>query len=63
MLQLTGERWADGKTEAELKSQMANELADIMAEALFIASELNIDMAKPWEDMLADDTKKISERS
>ncbi len=63
MLQLTGERWAEGKTEPELKTQLANELADIIAEALFIAAKLDIDMAQAWEDMLADDDQKIRERS
>ncbi len=63
MMQLTGERWADGKNKTELKAQLANELADIVAEALFIAAKLDIDMAEAWEGMLADDAKKISERS
>lgn len=63
MLQLSGERWTEGKTEQELKTQLANELADIVAEALFIAAKLDIDMAKAWEDMLADDTNKINQRA
>jgi NTP pyrophosphatase (non-canonical NTP hydrolase) len=63
IMQLSGERWADGKAEAELKAQLSNELADIIAEALFIADHLDIDMAEAWRDMLTDDAHKIGERT
>jgi NTP pyrophosphatase (non-canonical NTP hydrolase) len=42
---------------------MADELADIIAEAIFIADGYDIDLSKAWGDMLESDRKKIAERS
>lgn len=61
--QLHGERFADGKTPEELKKTIADELADILAEVLFIAHDLSIDMEQAWGKMLASDSKKIEERT
>lgn len=62
-LQLSGERYNEGHDEAALRWQLRNELADIMAEVLYIASELGIDMNVALEEMVADDAKKIAERT
>ncbi|MEI6478207.1 MAG: hypothetical protein WCO52_04465 [bacterium] len=61
--QLHGERYAEGKTEEQLKRTIADELADIMAEVLFIAQDLDIDLESAWEGMLKSDTDKIKERT
>ncbi|MFI5240686.1 MAG: hypothetical protein ACHQUB_03180 [Candidatus Saccharimonadia bacterium] len=62
-LQLSGERFDEGKTSEQLQWQLRNELADIVAEVLYIAAELKIDMNEAMAEMLADDTKKITERT
>jgi len=48
---------------SQIKAKLSDELADIMAEVLFIAHELDIDLHSAWDNMLASDQKKISERS
>lgn len=63
LMQLKGERFADGKTPEELKKQVADELADILAEVLFIAHELEIDIGESWEKMIDSDNTKIKNRS
>ncbi len=63
MLQLSNERWDDGKSKAELEIAFRNELADIMAEVLYIAHERGIDMNQAMDEMFADDHKKVSERT
>ncbi len=63
MMQLTKERWAEGKNKEALKAELSDELADIIAITLFIAAELKIDVEKAWRQMLELDKKKISERS
>lgn len=62
-LQLKNCRYRDGQDDATIKSKMADELADIVAEALFIARELGIDMDKAFHDMLLSDIKKITTRN
>jgi hypothetical protein len=62
-LQLTNYRWADGKKEPELMAEFSDELADIMAEVLYIASELDIDMNEAMAAMVKSDQKKVSERT
>ena len=42
-----------------MKENVADELADIMAEVLFISNELNIDFNKAWEKMIESDENKI----
>lgn len=61
IMQLSGERYSKDSAEI-LKSQAADELADILAEVLFIAKELDIDMYDAWNQMLGSDNQKISER-
>ena len=61
--QLDGERYADGLSETELKKYIADELADIFAEVLFIANDLNIDLDQGWADMTKSDQEKIKNRS
>lgn len=62
IMQLSGERYTRDTPEM-LKTQAADELADIFAEILFIAHELNIDMYDAWDKMIGSDDKKISERN
>jgi hypothetical protein len=63
MLQLSGDRWADGKSKAQLEAKFQDELADILAEVLYIASERGIDMSAAMDAMVKSDQKKISERA
>ena len=60
ILQLTGRRHKSWLTDEQIKGNLADELADIVAEALFIAHELDIDMDKAWTDMLMSDEEKIA---
>ncbi len=62
IMQRTGERFADNKSEEELRKGIADELADILAETLFIAHELDIDLTQAWEDMIRSDESKVSVR-
>lgn len=63
MLQLSNHRWADGKSTEVLEADFRNELADILAEVLYIAGERNIDMNTAMEEMYDDDQRKVSERT
>lgn len=63
ILQLENYRYRGGLDESRIKSKMADELADILAEVLFIANGYEIDMEKAWDDMLASDRRKIAERT
>lgn len=63
ILQLRGFRFAEGLDDTAIKNNAADELADIMAEVLFIAHELDINITKAWSDMIACDEKKIENRS
>lgn len=62
VMQRNQERFADGKSQAEIDKGIADELADILAETLFIARALGIDLEKAWEDMVQSDEDKISAR-
>jgi NTP pyrophosphatase (non-canonical NTP hydrolase) len=62
LLQRSGYRYAEGKDAAALDWQLRNELADILAEVLYVSGELGIDMNQALEEMVADDTKKVAER-
>jgi len=62
-LQLRGDRFNEGKTASQLNAAMGDELADILAEALFIAHELGIDLSEAWENMLQSDKSKIATRT
>jgi NTP pyrophosphatase (non-canonical NTP hydrolase) len=63
ILQQTEFRWADGKSKEELEADFRNELADILAEVLYIAAERGIDMNRAMDEMVEDDTRKVSERT
>lgn len=63
ILQLKNHRYRDGKTDAELKEVVADELADILAEVAFIANDMGINLETAWEKMAESDRKKIRERS
>lgn len=63
ILQLSNHRWADGKTKESLEANFRNELADILAEVLYIAGKRNIDMNKAMEEMFTDDDKKVTKRT
>ncbi len=62
LLQLEGARYRKGKTVDELRIDLADELADIFAETLFIAYDLNISLDDAWNRMRDADKKKILER-
>ncbi len=61
--QLEGTRYNDGLQKDEIMPLIADELADIVAEVLFIANDLKLDMSVAWENMLANDKSKIASRS
>jgi NTP pyrophosphatase (non-canonical NTP hydrolase) len=63
VLQLQGDRFNEGKSIGELRASIGDELADILAEVLFIAHELNVDLVKAWSNMLETDENKIASRS
>lgn len=63
MLQLSGDRWTDSKSKQELEAIFRDELADILAETLYIASERGIDMNRAMDEMVASDQQKVSERT
>jgi len=63
IMQYQNQRHAGGLSKKEIKAHIADELADIFAEVLFIANELDIDLEKAWADMIISDKKKISTRS
>lgn len=63
VLQKIGDRYNEGLSDEEIQLKIADELSDIIADVLFIAHELNIDITEAWQAMLASDQKKISERS
>lgn len=62
LLQLEGVRHTEGKSKEELRAKIADELADIFAEVLFISHGLGISLEQAWKDMLASDQRKINER-
>lgn len=62
ILQLSGERYDEGKDKEQLDWQLRNELADILAEVLYIASELNINLETAIAEMVADDRSKVTKR-
>ena len=62
-MQLNNERWADGKSAAEIKTILSNELADVIADTLFIAHGLDIDMNRAMAEMLDDDSRKVTQRT
>ncbi|GAO98795.1 hypothetical protein Cva_01464 [Caedimonas varicaedens] len=63
VMQLEGERYRHNKTNAEIKEEIGDELADILSLVVFIAHELNIDLNDAWEGMHKSDENKLSTRS
>ena len=61
-MQLNGERHHENKSRKEIISGISDELADILAEVLFISKELDIDLDVAWGKMLASDRSKIAQR-
>lgn len=59
VLQLRNERSRGNLSRKDLKEQMADELADILAEIVFIAYDLGINLEKAWGKMLRSDREKI----
>lgn len=62
MLQIRGDRFAEEPAD-KLTEQIGDELADVLAEILFIADELGIDLQEYWANMLNSDREKISNRT
>jgi hypothetical protein len=62
-LQLKNYRYRDGADDKTILAKMSDELADILAETLFVATELGIDLDKAFNDMLDNDIRKIAERN
>lgn len=58
-MQLENERDAYRKSDQAIKDEIADELADLLSLALFIAHELKIDIMKAWENMLKADEEKF----
>ncbi len=63
VMQLKGERFAHNKTSEELKMGISDEIADILADTLFIAHELGINVHEAWQGMADSDKNKIEKRS
>jgi hypothetical protein len=62
-MQMSGDRHSKGRTAKEIRAQISDELADIVADVLFIAHELRIDFDLAWESMLVSDADKIIART
>lgn len=63
VMQLDNQRHKEGLSEKEIEEKIADELADIFTETLFIAKELNVDLDKAFSKMLDSDKSKISKRA
>lgn len=63
ILQLKGYRYHEQLNEEQIKHNIADECADTLAEILFIAYKLDINIEAAFEAMLESDKKKISERT
>jgi NTP pyrophosphatase (non-canonical NTP hydrolase) len=62
LMQMKGERFAHNKTPQQIKEGISDELADILAEVLFIAHDLGIDIGQAWAKMVQSDEEKIKAR-
>lgn len=62
-LQLKKYRYNEELSEEELMSKLADELADILSETIFIADGFGIDLSQAWDKMLDSDRNKIAKRS
>ena len=63
ILQLKGFRYKEGLSDDDIREKLADELADILAEVLFIAHDMDIDIETACDKMLESDERKIQERS
>lgn len=63
LMQLEGERFDEQKSKQELREIVADELADILAETLYIAHEMDISMSDALDAMVESDNKKIEKQS
>jgi NTP pyrophosphatase (non-canonical NTP hydrolase) len=63
LLQLEGKRFPEGLSKEQLKEKIADELVDMLAEVVFIADRLDIDLEQAASKMFESDRKKIEERS
>ncbi len=63
VLQLENYRYRENLSDVQIKEKLADELADILAEILFIAHELDVNIEQAWAKMLELDRKKIGDRS
>lgn len=59
---MDGKRYKEGLSDKDIKEKIADELADIFTETLFIAKELKIDLDKAFDKMLESDHLKIKQR-
>ena len=62
ILQLGNFRYRDNSSDEKIKENLSDELVDIIAEVLFIANELSIDLDKAWDKMIETDEQKIDKR-
>ena len=62
MMQYDGERFAHGDTKEEIKSKVADELADILSLVLFISHEMGIDIERAHNAAIFADKRKIDAR-
>jgi NTP pyrophosphatase (non-canonical NTP hydrolase) len=63
IMQLNNERYREDMNDDRIKTLIADELVDIVAEVLFISHELGINMATARSAMLWSDEAKIKERT
>jgi hypothetical protein len=62
-MQLHNERHLQGKTTDQIKSDIEMELAEVIADALFAAHKLGLDVRNGFQRMLDSDKEKIAERT
>ena len=62
IMQLKNERYGEGLSETQIKEKIGDELVDILAEVLFISSELHINLEDAFNRMIDSDKNKINSR-
>lgn len=63
LMQLKNERYRHHQTDNQIKENVSDELADILSLIIFMADELDIDLAEAWQKMLESDQKKFQSRT
>ena len=63
LMQLHGDRHNGKQSREEIMAQIADELADILTDTIFIAHDLGIDLNRAFDDMLKSDQQKVAERT